>query len=92
MDSALKGFAATLSPGAVQAVRRLGYVAFVEQDYEVALTTTQPNATWGLDRIDQEDLPLSTTYAFNVSGAGIAQRSPSITGRVSWTSGRSAAL
>ena len=69
--SALKGFAATLSPSALGAVRRLGYVAFVEQDYEIALTTTQPNATWGLDRIDQADLPLSTTYTFNVSGAGV---------------------
>jgi subtilisin family serine protease len=33
--------------------------------------TTQNNATWGLDRIDQRNLPLSGTYTYDVSGSGV---------------------
>jgi subtilisin family serine protease len=33
--------------------------------------TTQPDAPWGLDRIDQRALPLSTTYTYTNTGAGV---------------------
>src|SRR5262249_51466616 len=32
---------------------------------------TQSNATWGIDRIDQRNLPLSGTYTYNFTGAGV---------------------
>ena len=38
------------------------YVLFVEENLEVTATAIQNSAPWGLDRIDQQALPLSTTY------------------------------
>jgi len=70
--AALKGFAGTLSPQALEAIRRNPNVAFVEADGIVTTTTTtQLGATWGLDRIDQRNLPLNTQYSYNADGAGV---------------------
>ena len=69
---ALKGFAADLSPRAVQLLRADPNVAWIEQDQQVKLETTQNNpANWGLDRIDQRNLPLSNSYTYNRTGAGV---------------------
>ncbi|MGW4701211.1 S8 family peptidase [Streptomyces sp. NPDC004285] len=68
--SALNGYTATL--GATEA-RRLAAdpaVASVEQNRIVRADATQTNAPWGLDRIDQADLPLSGTYTYPDSAGG----------------------
>ncbi|MFF0428267.1 S8 family peptidase [Streptomyces sp. NPDC004520] len=68
--SALNGYTATL--GAAEA-RRLAAdpaVASVEQNQVVRADATQANAPWGLDRIDQADLPLSGTYTYPDSAGG----------------------
>ena len=70
-DKALKGFAATLSPGAVDALRADPDVAYIEQDAIVTTMATQSGATWGLDRIDQRNRPLSGTYTYVSTGTGV---------------------
>ncbi|HEY7767591.1 S8 family serine peptidase [Longimicrobium sp.] len=71
-SSALKGFAATLSPEAVEALRRDPQVKYVAPDaWAYPVQTLQPNATWGLDRIDQRALPMNGTYGYGPTGAGV---------------------
>jgi subtilisin family serine protease len=69
------GFSATLDPAQVKALRQSARVAYVEPDRVVTASATQAmDATgqpWGLDRIDQRALPLSTSYAYTRAGAGV---------------------
>ena len=67
----IRGFAATMSPSAVAKVREDPNVAYVEADAAVSMSTTQTNATWGIDRIDQRNRPLSTTYNYTSTGSGV---------------------
>ena len=46
-------------------------VALVEQDQVFTTNATQSGATWGIDRIDQRNLPLSGTYTYNYDGTGV---------------------
>ena len=68
---ALRGFAADLPDRAAVALAHNPNVAFVEQDQVMHAFTTEANATWGIDRIDQHNLPLSTTYNYTNTGAGV---------------------
>ncbi len=42
-------------------------VAYVQQDAKVSIDATQTGATWGIDRLDQKPLPLSTTYTYGTA-------------------------
>jgi aqualysin 1 len=69
--AALKGYTARLSTSELAAVRRDARVAFVEQDQTVHALPTQTNPPWGLDRIDQRSRPLSGTFTYFRTGAGV---------------------
>lgn len=69
---ALKGFSAQMSESAAVALSQDLRVDFVEEDSEVNLAqSTQNNAPYGLDRIDQHDLPLNTKYRYSNGGNNV---------------------
>jgi subtilisin family serine protease len=68
---ALHGFSAKLSPAAAAALRFDPDVDFIEPDRIIHASNIEVNATWGLDRIDQHSLPLSTTFTYTNMGAGV---------------------
>jgi subtilisin family serine protease len=43
----------------------------VEEDGVVQADATQSNPPWGLDRVDQRNLPLNAIYTFNWTGSGV---------------------
>jgi subtilisin family serine protease len=70
--AALNGFAGTLTQGQLNALQRNPNVAYVEHDAPVQLFATQTTLySWGIDRVDQRTLPLSTTFSWNAEGAGV---------------------
>jgi subtilisin family serine protease len=81
-EAVLNGFAATLNQGQLKALQKHPEVAYIEQDAEVSIQTTQPDIAiqttqpvsggqWGLDRIDQRNLPLNGTYNYNATASNV---------------------
>ncbi|MET0892841.1 MAG: S8 family serine peptidase [Pseudoxanthomonas sp.] len=70
-DSALRGFVVKASDNALAGLVADPRVAYVEEDGIVRIVGTQPGATWGLDRVDQRNLPLNGTYGYDATAATV---------------------
>lgn len=71
-QTALTGFAVRITANQAAALARLPYVTLVERDQLMAASATQTGATWGLDRIDQRNLPMDGNYIYkDQAGAGV---------------------
>ncbi|MGH8076889.1 MAG: S8 family peptidase, partial [Lysobacter sp.] len=68
---ALQGFMARGSERSIARLLKDPRVAFVEEDGRVDLDATQTNATWGLDRVDQRDRPLNSTYIYDYTASNV---------------------
>ncbi|WP_326551782.1 S8 family serine peptidase [Micromonospora sp. NBC_01813] len=76
----LRGFSAKLTTSGLDAVRANPNVAYVRADSRVQAiepapaaggATTQPNPpSWGLDRVDQRNLPLNQSFSYDTDGTG----------------------
>jgi subtilisin family serine protease len=71
-EAALQGSLLTMTERQAQALARDPRVAYVEQDREIPVFTDQLTlADWGLDRIDERDLPLNHHFRYTTTGAGV---------------------
>jgi aqualysin 1 len=68
---AINGFAAELTEAEAFTISQDPRVLYVEEDQVMDAFATQTSPPWGLDRIDERDLPLSGTYTYTTPGAGV---------------------
>nr|XP_054754060.1 aqualysin-1-like [Lytechinus pictus] len=66
---ALNGFAVEMSEDVVQRVLELPAVKYIEQDSIVIVDVA--SSSWGLDRIDQHNLPLDNDFNIEGDGEGV---------------------
>lgn len=70
-NHALQGFSAEMTPEAAEAMSNDPEVLFIEEDSYISVNATQHNAPWGLDRVDQRNVPLNNSYNYVKTGAGV---------------------
>jgi len=68
---AINGFSARMSDNQAVALADDPAVAYVEEDSVMFATVNQSNPPWGLDRIDQRNLPRNQTYSYTTTGSGV---------------------
>ncbi len=68
---ALNGFSIRMPEAAAMALSEHPDVAWVETDAVGFVFDTQYGPPWGLDRVDQRNLPLNNEYVYDNTGAGV---------------------
>ncbi len=70
--SALHGFAVSATEAEAKRLAADGSVAYVQQSQRFTVSDTQANPpSWGIDRLDQRDLPLDSSYTYGNKGDGV---------------------
>ncbi len=70
-SNVLRGFVVRADDKSLARLLADSRVAYVHEDGYARLSATQSNATWGLDRIDQRNLPLDKSYSYDNDAAGV---------------------
>jgi subtilisin family serine protease len=71
-ENAFRGFAAEMSRAQALRLARNPAVAYVQQNRAVEAADVQSNPpSWGLNRIDQRELPLDSSYGYDTTAANV---------------------
>jgi subtilisin family serine protease len=70
-NNVLRGFVARADDKGLARLLADPRVAYVQEDGVVSIAASQSNATWGLDRIDQRNLPLNQTYTYDSTASTV---------------------
>ncbi|MES2671030.1 MAG: S8 family peptidase [Pseudomonadota bacterium] len=70
-DRALRGFVVEANDDTLAKLLADPRVAYVEEDGMAFPNPTQSGATWGIDRVDQPNLPLSGTYTYDTTASNV---------------------
>ncbi|MBA2389307.1 MAG: S8 family peptidase [Geodermatophilaceae bacterium] len=71
-EAALRGFATTMSESNARRLAADPEVDYVQQNQIHTVSATQPNPpSWGLDRIDQRNLPLNSSYTYPTTASTV---------------------
>ncbi len=69
---AVLGMSITASYDQIEALRDNPLVDYIEANRTIQVTDTQTNPpSWGLDRVDQDNLPLNNEYQYEGDGSGV---------------------
>ena len=68
---AVKGFSVKAPESVIRLLLENELIAYAEEDQTITLDSAQSDATWGIDRVDQAELPLDYTYNYDFTGAGV---------------------
>lgn len=91
-NRAVRGLTVQMSAAQAHSLAFDTDVALVEEDSRITINTLQSSPAWGLDRIDQINLPLDSGYSFNTTAdsvtayvidTGVANSHSDFFGRVS---------
>lgn len=67
----LRGFVVKADLNALERLMKDQRVAYIEEDGYVSINATQSGATWGIDRTDQRNLPLDSTYTYSTNASNV---------------------
>jgi subtilisin family serine protease len=71
-EHALEGAVMEIPSTALAALKADSRIDYVEPDKIGSIVATESNATWGIDRVDQHNLPLNQNYTYpNQAGSGV---------------------
>ena len=70
-ETVLSGFAARMTEADARQLAQDPAVKYVQRNGQKHTSEVQPNATWGIDRVDQVSLPLDKQYAYTLTGRGV---------------------